>query len=100
MITLSSNKILTDKQIELMSGNDTYMKMLRNKLTVDNFRIDEDVVDKMLEALQYTEGFVYYNMENNSYGHGKLELLFENALDMENYKINISAQHGLDKIFK
>ena len=99
MITLSINKILTDKQIELMSGNDTYMKMLRNKLTVDNFRIDEDVVDKMLEALQYTEGFVYYNMEN-TYGHGKLELLFENALDMENYKINISTQYGLDKISK
>ena len=38
MISISTNKILTKDQINLMHGNDTYMKMLKNKITVDDFK--------------------------------------------------------------
>ena len=53
----------------------------------------------MYDCLNHTQGFVYYELEN-VYGHGTLEILFENPIDMENYKVNISTILGLDKLSK
>ena len=99
MISISTNKILTKDQINLMHGNDTYMKMLKNKITVDDFKIEDKLVDQLYEPLYHTQGFVYYEM-SNTFGHGKLEILFESALDMENYRINLEVELGLDQISK
>jgi len=97
MISVSHNNILSSEEIELMNGNDTYMTMVRNKLKISDFKIEDPITEKLIDPLNYTEGLVYYSMEN-VYGHGTLTILFENALDMENYRINVTTQFGLDQI--
>lgn len=73
--------------------------MLRNKLKISNFKINDEILDSFYEPLDYTEGLVWYEMIN-TYGHGDLEILFENALDMENYRINLATTLGINKIIK
>ena len=73
--------------------------MLRNKLKISNFKINDEILDSFYEPLDYTEGLVWYEM-TNTYGHGDLEILFENALDMENYRINLATTLGINKIIK
>lgn len=99
MITITSNKILTKSQLEMLNGNKLYMTMLSNKLIISEFRTESKELEAMYDCLNHTEGFVYYELEN-VYGHGTLEILFENPIDMENYKVNISTILGLDKLSK
>ena len=73
--------------------------MLRNKLKISNFKINDEILESFYEPLDYTEGLVWYEM-TNTYGHGVLEILFENALDMENYRINLATTLGINKIIK
>tara|TARA_B100001057_G_C22697659_1_gene890390 strand:- start:156 stop:455 length:300 start_codon:yes stop_codon:yes gene_type:complete len=99
MISITSNKILTKSQLDMMGGNKTYMAMLSNKLTISEFRVDGKDLDTMYDLLNHTQGFVYYELEN-TYGHGVLEILFENPIDMENYRVNISTILGIEEISK
>ncbi len=99
MINITNSKLLSNEQLELMSGNDTYMTMLRNKIKISNFKINDEILDSLYEPLDFTEGLVWYEM-TNTYGHGTLEVLFENALDMENYTINLTTTLGINKIIK
>jgi hypothetical protein len=82
-----------------MSGNDTYMTMLQNKLKISDFKINDEILESLYEPLDFTEGLVYYDM-TNTYGSGTLEVLFENALDMENYRVNLTTTLGINKIIK
>ena len=82
-----------------MHGNETYMTMLRNKSKISKFKINDEILDSFYEPLDYTEGLVWFEM-TNTYGHGTLEILFENALDMENYRINLATTLGINKIIK
>lgn len=99
MIEFSNSKLVSTDQLEAMHGNETYMTMLRNKLKISNFKINDEILESFYEPLDYTEGLVWYEM-TNTYGHGVLEILFENALDMENYRINLATTLGINKIIK
>ena len=101
---IKRTKVLSDADFRNLNGNNVYVTMLQNKVSVtdeipegslnDSSTVRSMILDFVKES---TEDLVYYNVEGMQ-GFVNIDIYFHNAMDLENFTHFYNTATALDVI--